>query len=213
MLKDLTPVGMAAFSGAAIAVPVDQPIHNVADLVKASKEQQGGLSFSHPGIGNQMHLAGEMLKSQTGANLVGIPYRGNGPAVAALLTGDVQVSISDLVSLMPLAADNKIRLIAVTNKQRQKVLPNVPTVIEQGFPNYSADAWVGMMAPAGTPPEIVNRLNAELGRIMALPDVQQAFAKLGLETTSMTPDEMRKFVTEDHARWGKIIKDNSVKIE
>jgi tripartite-type tricarboxylate transporter receptor subunit TctC len=210
VLKDLAPVGMAAFAGSGIAVPASLPVQTISDLVKVSKETPKGLSYGHTGVGTQGHLAGEMLRIMTGANLTGVAYKGNSPTVAALLSSETQVAISDLVSLLPHVEQGKLRLIAVTNSTRQSIVPNVPTVAEQGYPEYSADAWAGMFAPANTPPDVINRLNAELGRAMQLPDVRKTFANLGMDATSMTPDAMRKFVMQDYARWGQVIKSANI---
>lgn len=213
VLKDLEPIGMAAFAGAGIAVPATLPIHNIKELVAASREAPNGFNFSHPGVGNQGHLAGELLKIVTGAKLTGVPYKGNSPTVNALLTGETQVAISDLASLLPLADAGKVRIIAVTNAKRQRSVPDVPTVAEQGFPEYSADAWAGVFAPAGTPRDIIARLNAELNRVMVLPDVRETVSKLGMDATTMSSEDMRKFVNEDFARWGKVISSANIKIE
>jgi tripartite-type tricarboxylate transporter receptor subunit TctC len=160
-----------------------------------------------------MHLSGELLKSMTGANLVPVAYRGTSPAVTAILSGDVPFSIADLASLMPMAEAGKVRIIAVVNSQRVGAAPNVPTVAESGVPGYAADAWMGVFAPAGTPAAVVARLNAEIARTLARSDVREIFLKAGLEPVTMTPEEMRRFVLDDIAKWGKVIKQIGLKTQ
>jgi len=211
--KDLVPVAMEAFVGAGIGVNASLPIHNVAELIKASKDNPNGLSFSHSGVGNHMHLSGELLKYMTGANFVAVPYRGTSPAVAAILSGDVPFGVADLTSLMPVAAAGKVRIIAVINSQRIGAAPDIPTVAESGIAGYAADPWMGIFAPAGTPPDIVARLDAEVQKALADPQLRDTFRKAGLEPVTMTPEQMRAFVLADIAKWGKVIKDIGIKIQ
>jgi tripartite-type tricarboxylate transporter receptor subunit TctC len=209
---NLAPVAMTAYVGAGIGVNASLPIHNVAELIKASKDNPKGLSFSHSGVGNHMHLSGELLKYMTGANFVPIPYRGTSPAVEAIISGDVPFGVADLTTLMPMADAGKLRIIAVINSQRIGTAPNIPTVAES-VPGYAADPWQALFAPAGTPPDIVNRLNAEVRSALAEPQLRDTFIKAGLEPVAMTPEEMRSFVLADSAKWGKVIADIGIKIQ
>jgi tripartite-type tricarboxylate transporter receptor subunit TctC len=184
--KDLIPVAMQVFVGAGIGVNAALPIHSMNDLIKMAKEKPEGLNYAHSGVGNTMHLAGELLKSMTGANLVPVPYRGTSPVVTAILTGEVPFGIADMTSLMP-------------------------TVAEAGLPGYSADPWIGLFAPAGTPPAIVERINAEVARALARPEVRDNFIKAGLQPAPMTPDETRRFVLDDIEKWGKLIRSINLK--
>lgn len=211
--KDLAPVAMVAFVGAGIGVNASLPIHNVAELIKASKDNPNGLSFSHSGVGTNMHLSGELLKYMTNANFVPIPYRGTSPAVQAIVSGDVPFGISDLTSLMPMAGAGKLRIIAVINSQRIGSAPDVPTVGESGVAGYAADPWLGIFAPAGTPPEIIKRLNFEIQGALTQPQLRNIFIKAGLEPVTMTPDEMRHFFFAEIEKWGKVIKDIGLKIQ
>jgi tripartite-type tricarboxylate transporter receptor subunit TctC len=210
---DLAPVAMTAYVGAGIGVNASLPIHNVAELIKASKDNPKGLSFSHSGVGNHMHLSGELLEYMTGANFVPIPYRGTSPAVEAIISGDVPFGVADLTTLLPMANAGKLRIIAVINSQRIGTAPDVPTVAESGVPGYAADPWQGLFAPTGTPPDIVNRLNAEVRGALAEPQLRDTLIKAGLEPVVMTPEEMRRFVLADSAKWGKVIADIGLKIQ
>jgi len=211
--KDLAPVAMTAFVGAGIGVNASLPIHNVADLIKASKDNPKGLSFSHSGVGNHMHLSGELLKSMTGANFVAIPYRGTSPAVEAILSGDVPFGIADMTTLLPMAQSGKLRIIAVVNSQRIAAAPDVPTVAEAGVAGYAADPWQGLFAPAGTPADIINRLNADVRSALEAPKLRDIFIKAGLQPVAMTPEEMRRFILSDSAKWGNVIQDIGLKIQ
>jgi tripartite-type tricarboxylate transporter receptor subunit TctC len=211
--KDLVPVAMVAIVGAGIGVNSSLPIHNVAQLIKASKDNPNGLNFSHSGVGTNMHLSGELLKYMTNANFVPIPYRGTSPAVEAILSGDVPFGISDLTSLLPMAEAGKLRIIAVINSQRIGSAPDVPTVAESGVAGYAADPWLGIFAPAGTPPEIVQRLNAEIRSALAQAQLRDIFIEAGLEPVTMTPDEMRRFFLSEIDKWGKVIRDIGLKIQ
>lgn len=211
--KDLVPVAMEAFVGAGIGVNASLPIHNVAELINDCKVNPSGLSFSHSGVGNHMHLSGELLKYMTGANLVPIPYRGTSPAVEAIASGEVPLGIADLTSLMPMARAGKLRIIAVVNSQRISSVPDVPTVAESGVPGYAADPWMGIFAPAGTSPGILKRLNAAVQNALAQPKLRDILIKAGLQPVTMTPEEMQHFVQADIDKWGKVIKEIGLRIQ
>lgn len=208
--RDLVPVAMEVFVGAGIGVNPALPIRSVGDLIKVAKSKPEGIHFAHSGVGNTMHLAGELLKAMTGANLVPVPYRGTSPVVTALLTGEVPVGIADLTSLMPLAEAGKVRILAVMNSSRIGTAPDVPTVAEF-LPGYAADPWIGLFAPAGTPTDIVQRLNAEVARALARPEVRDNFIRAGLQPAPMTPDAVRRFVVDDIEKWGKLIRSINLK--
>jgi putative tricarboxylic transport membrane protein len=208
--RDLAPVAMLVFVGAGIGVNAAIPIRNIGELIKAAKDSPDGLHFAHSGVGNTMHLAGELLKSMTGANLIPVPYRGTSPAVTAILTGEVPLGIADLTSLMPLAEDGKVRVLAVMNSARVGIAPDVPTIAEF-VPGYAADPWIGLFAPVGTPPGIVNRLNAEVARALARTDVRDNFIKAGLQPAPMTPEAMNAFVLDDFEKWGRLIRSIDLK--
>jgi tripartite-type tricarboxylate transporter receptor subunit TctC len=211
--NDLVPVAMEVFVGAGIGVNAALPIYSIADLIKASKDNPQGLNFSHSGVGNHMHLSGELLKQTTGANFVPVAYRGTSPAVTAILTGETQFGIADMTSLMPLAEAGKIRILAVVNSTRISAAPNVPTVAEAGIAGFGADAWIGLFAPGGTPTAIVERINAEVGRALARPETRNIFLKAGLEPVHMPTDRVREFVRDDITKWGRVVKELNLKAQ
>lgn len=211
-VTDLTPVTITAYGMLGVAVAAASPIRTMTDLIAASKLAQGGLSYSNPGLGTQMHLAGELLKSLTGANLVAIPYQGTAPAALALVSGEVPVSISDLTSLKAQADAGTVRLIAIANSRRSVAVPDVPTIAESGVSGYAADAWAGIFARAGTPAEIVDRLNAEIVKAVAIPEIRTVLLRGGLEPTQMSTAEARSFVAADSKKWGEVIAAAKIKV-
>src|SRR3990167_5369179 len=192
--KDLVPVAMLAWVPIGIAVNSAVPVHNLKDFIGFSKGKPDGVSYSVSGVGTLMQLAGELMKSMTGANLVAVPYKGAAPAATAILSGEVPAGISDLTTLLPHARSGRIRILAVASSTRTTTAPDLPTVAESGVPGYGADGWIGMFAPAGTPPNIIARLNAEVARSLALPEVRQALGKAGLEPAPMRSEDMGRFV-------------------
>jgi tripartite-type tricarboxylate transporter receptor subunit TctC len=146
----------------------------------------------------------------TGANLVPVPYRGTSPTVTAILTGEVPIGIADLTSLLPLVEAGKVRVLAVMNSSRIGTAPDIPTVAES-LPGYTADPWIGLFAPAGTPPAIVTLLNTEVARVLARPDVRDNFIKAGLQPAPMTPAAARRFVLDDIEKWGRLIQSLGLK--
>ena len=211
--KDLVSVAMLALVPSAIAVNAALPIYNLSDFIAFSKRKPDGVNYSVSGIGTHMHLAGELLKGMTGANLIAVAYRGTAPATTAVLSGEVPASISALATLLPHAMSGRIRILALIDSTRTTTAPDLPTVSESGVPGYGADAWMGMFAPAGTPPHIIARLNAEVARSLALPDVRLTLGKAGLEPAPMKSEDMGRFVLDDIKKWGKVINDANIKID
>lgn len=211
--RDLVPVAMLAWVPIGIAVNAALPIHNLKDLIEFSKRKPDGVNYSVSGVGTVMQLAGELLKSMTGANLVAVPYRGTAPAAMAILSGEVPAGISDLVTLLPIATSGRIRILALVNYARTTTAPDLPTVAESGVPGYGAAAWIGMFAPVGTPPNIIARLNAEVARALALPDVRRAYETAGLEPAPMSSEDMGRLVLDEIKQWGKVIKEANIKID
>ena len=211
--KDLVPVAMLAWVPIGIAVNSAVPVHNLKDFIGFSKGKPDGVSYSVSGVGTLMQLAGELMKSMTGANLVAVPYKGAAPAATAILSGEVPAGISDLVTLLPHARSGRIRILAVASSTRTTTAPDLPTVAESGVPGYGSDGWIGMFAPAGTPPNIIARLNAEVARSLALPEVRLTLGKAGLEPAPMKSDDMGRFVLDEIKKWGKVIKDANIRID
>jgi len=208
--NDFAQISLVATSGQVLVVHPSVPVKTLAELTALAKAKPGTLNFGSGGKGIQSHIRGEMYKSAAGVNIVHIPYKGGIQAVTDLVAGQIQIVFSDMVPAMPQIQAGKLRAIAVTSPTRSAVLPDVPTMIEAGIPGYSALVWWSLAAPKGTPAEVVNRINADLARIMALPDVRETYSKLGIATAHSTPARVLEIVKADSPAMGKILKDAGV---
>ena len=185
-----------------IAVPYGSKIRTFNDLLAAGKSGSPP-SYASCGNGTPQHLAGELLKISAKIEMLHVPYKGCAPAMADVLGSQADVSINTLPNTVPYLKGNKLRALAVTSKTRSPFLPDVPTVSELGVPGYDVDQWFGILAPANTPPEIVQKLNAEIAKAVAKPEIKASLAQLGFATTTSTPAEFQKLVTTDIDRWHK----------
>ncbi len=212
--KDLVPIAMLAIVPTGVAVNAQSPIQNLQELISTAKSSKTGVLYSVPAIGTHMHLAGALLESMTGAKLQAVPYRGTSPAVAAVASGEVTAGVSDLVTLLPMAAAGRLRILAMTGVQRTSSAPTIATVAELGVAGYSADAWIGMFAPAGTPQAVVDQLNAEIGKILQQPDVRKTLTSSGLEPAPLTSAAgYAKSLADDRIKWAGVIQKAKIKLE
>jgi tripartite-type tricarboxylate transporter receptor subunit TctC len=182
------------------------PIKSIAELIDYTKKQPDGISYSVAAVGTHMHLAGEIFKAKTGAKMVPVPYKGTGPAAAAVYSGEVEATVSDLATLLPLAHDGKIRILAVLDRERTKVAPDIPSIGEAGVSGASVGAWIGVFAKKGTPPEVVSTLNKEINQALKEPEIQSIYSKAGLEPWLVTTQEMQSFVSRDIDWWNKEVR-------
>ena len=188
-------------------------VNSVQDLVALARAKPGSLSFASPGAGSQAHLAGEFLKSLTGIDMVHIAYKGTGPALNDLLGGQVSMMFSQMSSALPHLRAGKLRALGVASLKRSVVLPSLPTVAEQNLPGFEAVSWYALMAPAGTPAEVITKLQAESARILRLPDVREKLAALGAEAVGNRPEELAAIIRAESVRWQKVVKDAGIKAE
>ncbi len=186
-LSDFSPISMVASAGQVLVVHPSVPATSVAELIALAKAQPGKLNFGSGGKGIQSHISGEMFKAAAGVDIVHVPYKGTVQAVSDLVAGQVQMVFSDMVPAMPHIRAGRLRALAVTTRARAAVLPDVPTMIEAGVPDYESGVWWAVLSPRGTPAPIVDRLNAELGRIVKLPDVREKYDNLGVLPEHSTP--------------------------
>jgi tripartite-type tricarboxylate transporter receptor subunit TctC len=212
MVKDFAPVGHIASAPNLLVVTNDLPVKTVAELIAYMKANPNKLSFGSPGIGSSVHVSGELFKSMTGTQMTHVPYKGRQFAIPDLVGGQIQLMFDNMPSALPMAREGKIRAVAQTTLKRSPAAPDVPTVAET-LPGFEATTWFAMFAPAGTPPEIVACLNAEMKRVFELPDVQDKLKMLGLETWLSTPDELAKYQTAEIVKWAKVVKDSGAKAE
>ncbi|MCY1171650.1 hypothetical protein D9M73_117680 [compost metagenome] len=211
--RDLTGITMMGRVPMVLVVsPAKVQATTVAELITLAKANPEKLSYASAGSGSPQHMAAEVFKSLTGTKLTQIPYKGSAPALVDVLGGQVDVMFCPLNSALPHIRSGKLRALGTTGTKRVDLLPNVPTIAET-VPNYESDIWIGMVAPAKTPPAIINKLNAELRRSLALPDVQGKLAEQGIYAETSTPAEFTKLIADDQKRWAAVIKAASIKPE
>ena len=190
------------------------PAQSVKELVALAKAQPGKLSFASIGQGGSIHLAGEMFKSMAGVDITHIPYKGSAPALTDIIGGQVSLMFDAGVSALPQVRAGKLRALAITTAKRVDSTPELPTVAEAGgLPNYEATLWFGLVAPAATPRDIVNRLSQELAKILRQPALQARFANLGVEFSASSPDEFTTYIRAETLKWGKVFRDAKVEQE
>ncbi|MEN9314197.1 MAG: hypothetical protein RIS35_590 [Pseudomonadota bacterium] len=212
-LKDFAPVTLLATVPYVIGTSAAAGVASVRDLVSAARKAPGRLTYSSCGNGTLCHLTGELFRSQTGADLIHVPYKGSAPAITALLGGEVDVAFDTLTVLAPQVKAGKVRGLAITSRQRSALLPEVPTAAEAGLPGYEVTSWFGLVVPAATPKEIVGRLNETLNRISRLPEVRERFANQGIEAVATSPEAFEKLIRDDHVRWGRIVQSSGATLD
>lgn len=212
-IGDFSPISMVASAGQVLVVHPSVAAASVKELIALAKAQPGKLNFGSGGKGIQSHISGEMFKAAAGVDIVHIPYKGTVQAVSDLVAGQVQLVFADMVPAMPHIKAGRVRPLAVTTEARSPVLPDVPTMIESGVPGYRTGVWWSVMAPRGTPEAIVNRLNAELGRIVKLADVQEKYANLGVSTEYSTPQYVTEKIRADTVEVAEVLKAAGVEPE
>ena len=199
VIKDITPISKVIINTVLILVPEKSPIHSLKDLIAAAKKP-GGVSYATPGFGSAMNFAGEMLNQRAHIHMVHVPYRGAGPALTDLLAGHVPVAIMGIGPAYPFIKQGKLRAIAITTDSRSKILPDVPTVAELGYPGFSAGEWFAYFGPKGLPPEVVKRIHGALVKGVEDPAIEKKLTNVGLETTHTTPAETKAFFMSELKR-------------
>lgn len=211
VVKDFTPVGMVASTAVALAVHPDQPVRSVQDLIALAKAQPGKLAYSSCGSGTAMHLAGELFKQLAKVDITHVPYKGCGPAIVDGISGQVPILFNTITNTTPQAKGGRLRIVAIASATRSPVDRNLPTIAEAGLKDFDADIWFGFMGPAGTPREIVTRLNAELNRVVKLPDVAERLGAQLFDVRTGTPEEFAALIKSDVAKWAKVVRDGNIK--
>jgi tripartite-type tricarboxylate transporter receptor subunit TctC len=212
--KSFDPVAKVGASPVVIVAPASAPYKQLKDVVDAARKSPGKLNYAAGGGGaTTTSLAAEFLKSEAKIDMVMVPYKGSGPALTALLSGEVDVGFDIPSSALPHIKAGKLRPLAVTTRTRSSVLPEVPTVAEQGMPGFEVTGWFGILAPAGTPPAVIARLNKEVNAVLSDPDTRQKLASLGVEAASGSPAEFGKLIEADTKRYGDAIRKLGIKAE
>ncbi len=212
-VKDFAPVIHAAQSPNLLVVNPTLPVKTVGELIALAKSKPDSLSYASTGNGSSNHISMELFKSLAGVKMVHIPYKGSGPAVTDLLGGQVQVMFDNTPNVLPQVKAGKLRALGSSGTQRSALAPDVPTVSEAGVPGYEVMVWFGLVAPAGTPREVVMKLNAEVTRILALPDVRERFLSQGVEPVGSTPEQFGEHIKAQMAKWARVVNDAGVKAE
>ncbi len=205
-LRDFAPIGMVATSPHVLVVPPKVPVHSVAELVQLARSKPGKLSYASAGVGTTFHFCGEMFKDATGTFILHVPYRGGGPALLDTLAAQVDMSFPTLSAALPHIKAGNLRVLAVTDVRRSALLPDVPTLQEAGVKDFQFTQWLALLAPAKTPPAIVNRLNAALKAALNAPEVKEKFQSQAFDAFLTTPDEAGKFLAAEVQRFSKLIK-------
>ena len=211
--RDLAPVTMAVVFPNLFVVHPSVPAKNLAELVKLAKDQPGKLTYGSSGIGGAGHLAGELLKLMAKIDLVHVPYKGGGPAMTGLLGGQIDIYVATPVAPLPHIRAGKARGIVTTGAQRSALLPDYPTVAESGYPGYEALNWYAYLAPAKTPRPVVERLNAELVKVLGNQDVIALLHKQGVEPQPGTPEDLARYMKREYDTWGRIVKEAGIKAQ
>jgi tripartite-type tricarboxylate transporter receptor subunit TctC len=212
-LADLAPVSLVATGPNAVLVNPSVPAKNVKELIAYARANPGALNFASSGVGSTNHLAGELFKSVAGIQMVHVPYKGNGEALADLMAGRVQVLFSGLPPVMSQVQAGKARVLAIAGPSRAASLPEVPTVAEAGLPGSEVVVWYGVLAPAGTPKDVLARLHAEVVKAMARPDIRARFTEAGSDPASSTPEEFSRMIRADLTKWKQVITSANIKVE
>ena len=212
-IKDFVPIAHIMEAEGLLVVNPSIKATSVREVIEMARAQPGKLSYASGGLGTTSHLAGELFKSTAKVDIVHVPYKGNSPAIADLLSGQTQMSFATMPTVLPHVKAGKLRAIASIGLARTVALPDVPTVAESGLPGFEVSNWIGLFAPAGTPPEIVSKLNSEVQKIMRSPDVQKRLEAEGARFIPTTPGEFAAFQKDELIKWAKIIKDANIKAE
>jgi len=212
-VKDFVPITLIARVPNMLVVNNDVPARSVAELIALMKKNPGKYTFASSGNGTSQHLSGELFKSMAGVDMQHIPYKGSPPALQDVMGGSVTMTFDNITTAWPLAKGGKLRALGVTTAKRSPAAPDVPTIAEAGLSGYEIGSWQGVFAPAGTPPAIVARLNAEIVKIINLPDVKEKLLVLGAEPVGNSSEEFTTFVKVEVGKWGDVVKKSGARVD
>jgi tripartite-type tricarboxylate transporter receptor subunit TctC len=210
--KDFAPISQIFIAANVLVLPPEQPVKSVADLVALAKAQPGKLSYAHAGVGTSQQLAAELFKYMAHVDIKGVPYRGTTAFLPDLLANRITMSFANITNAMTLVREGKLRALAITSIKRSALAPDLPTMAESGYPGFEAVPWFGLLAPAGTPQAIIDKVHAETVKVMAMPEVRKKFDELGLESVGNTPAEFAAVIKKETPAWAKVIKDADIKL-
>jgi tripartite-type tricarboxylate transporter receptor subunit TctC len=212
MVRDFTPVSLLATTPNLLVINNDVPAKTLQELISLGK-REGKMSFASPGSGTSVHVSGELFKSLTGIDMLHIPYKGRASAIPDLLGGRVTMMFDNMPSSLPLVREGKLRALGVTSLTRSAAAPDIPTIAEQGLPGFEAVSWFAMFAPAGTPKPVVDKIQAEISRILKQPETAKKLTDIGLEPIGSSPEELAVYQRAEISKWAKVVKDSGAKVE
>ena len=211
-IKDFAPISQVFIAANVLVLPPEQPVKTVADLVALARAEPGKLSYAHAGVGTSQQLAAELFKYRAHLDIKGVPYRGTTAFMPDLLANRITMSFANITNVMPLVREGKLRALAITSIKRSALAPELPTMAESGFPGFEAVPWFGLLAPAGTPKDVLDKLHDEAVKALAMPEVRQKFDELGLEPIGNTPAEFATVIQKETPAWAKVIREAGIKL-
>jgi len=212
-LKSYDPVALVAATANVLVVHPSMPARSVGQLIADAKAHPGMINFSSGGIGTLPHLMGEYFKSKAGIDVIHVPYRGGGPSIQDVVAGHIQFTFEGISVLLPLIQTGQLRALAVTSAGRSPLLPELPTMIESGFPDFATTAWTGLLAPAGTPPEVIAKLNGAVNVALRGPPMKDALDRLAADPLGGAPEELTRVIKADVSKWAPIVKALNLQVE
>jgi tripartite-type tricarboxylate transporter receptor subunit TctC len=211
-IKDFAPISQVFIAANVLAVPPAVPAKNVAELVALAKAEPGKLSYGHAGVGTSQHLGAELFKHMAHVDIAAVPYRGTTAFMPDLVANRITMSFANIVNVLPLAREGKLRALAITSAKRSALAPDLPTMAESGFPGFEAVPWFGLLAPAGTPKDVLDKLHEQTVKALATPAMRSKFDELGLEPVGNTPAEFAAIIRKETPEWAKVIRDAGIKL-
>jgi tripartite-type tricarboxylate transporter receptor subunit TctC len=211
-IKDFAPIAQIFVAANILVVHPEFPAKSLPELIALARAQPGKLTYAHAGVGTSQHLAGELFKSMAKIDVQPVAYRGSTAVMPDMLAGRLSLFFGNVVNVLPLVREGKLRAFAVTSLKRSAVAPDLPTMAESGFPGFEAVPWFGLMAPAGTPPAIIDKLHRETVRVLALPDVRRRLEELGLDVIGSSPAELAAVIKSETPHWAKMIREAGIKL-
>ncbi|HSV16835.1 MAG TPA: tripartite tricarboxylate transporter substrate binding protein [Casimicrobiaceae bacterium] len=212
-VKDFAPVILVAGVPNVLVIGPGLPVNSVQELIAYAKANPGKLNFASSGSGTSIHLSGELFKTLTGVQMTHVPYKGSAPALSDLMGGQVQLMFDNLPSSLAFIKAGKLRALAVTSTVRAAALPDVPTMVEAGVPGFEASSWFGILAPAGTPRDIVMRINGEVAKWLASPDAREKLSAQGAIAAGGTPEDFARHIGSETTKWAKVVKESGAKVD
>lgn len=212
-VRDFAPITRLAFVPNVLVIHPTVPAKNVKELIALARSKPGSLNYSSSGSGTPAHLSGELFKSLAGTDILHVPYKGSPQAITALLSGETSMMFTPIPLALPHVKTGRLKVLGVTTANRSKVAPELPTIAESGLPGYEVTQWYGLQAPAGTPKEVLASLNAEVRKVLSMPDIIEKLTALGAEPAPSTPEALEAYVKTEIAKWAKVVKASGAKVD